>query len=182
MLSDTPSCSHIHHLINPSWDSRVHTLCWHQPGLHETLMLQDRGPRSSQLCETEPLGCILSREGVWKVMLGTARGLTSEMGMKNLKPQPQTPGFTPPFSTCRMAPSPSQVLLQGGHPWPKPQQSWALDIPFLLSTAPPGQRLENKAIVLLLLITGWGQQELTLCSTADGMVGLARRRGHFLGI
>lgn len=138
MLSDAPSCSHIHHLINPSWDSRVHTLCRSQPGLHETLMLQYRGPRSSRLCETEPLGCILSREGVWKVMLGTPRGLTSEMGVKNLKPQPHTPGFTPPFSTCRMAPSSSQILLQGGHPWPKPQQSWALDIPFSLSTAPPG--------------------------------------------
>lgn len=125
-------------LDNSSWDSRVHALCQHQPGLHETLLLQDQGPRSSWLCETEPLGCILSGGGVWKVMLGTPRGLTSELGAENLQPQPQTPGFTPPFNTCRMAPSPSQVLLQGGRPWPKPQQSWAQDIPFLLSTAPHG--------------------------------------------
>lgn len=53
---------------------------------------------------------------------------------------------------------------------------------FVVHRSPRASIWGTRAIVLLLLITGWGQQEPTLCSTADGMVGLARRRGHFLGV
>ena len=53
---------------------------------------------------------------------------------------------------------------------------------FVVHRSPRASIWRTRAIVLLLLITVWGQQEPTLCSTADGMVGLARRRGHFLGV
>lgn len=54
-------------------------------------------------------------EGV-KEMLGTLRGLTSEMGGGKLAATASDPWLHSSFSTCRMAPSPSQVLLQEAIP------------------------------------------------------------------
>lgn len=76
---------------------------------------------------------------------GDTKRLDPRDGGGKLAATASDPGFTPPFSTCRMAPLTfSGPTFREAISGPNPS-SRALDMSFLLSTAPLGPASENKA-------------------------------------
>lgn len=149
MLSDTPSCSDTHHLTNTPGTVGSTLFAGNQDSV-EPLLPQGRGPRSSRLCEMEPLGCILSGTGVCGAMLGTPMAWPRRWGWRC--------SLAPHLAPVGMAPSPPQVCFSEAVPGQNPQHSWALDVPpFFLSAAPHGPVLEGQGpLSVLLLMAGPG--------------------------